>query len=265
MRICLWRPSDLVWGRLSTSVNQLGRALSQRQLEEAVCDPHLDAVLLELGIMAEDGLQVIQRAALADQARWRVIVIVPATPVAYRQLLGLLRSQIDVRIALEPLGGEAIVAATDGGIPALRPRCPDRLIAMVAPQLTDAASRIVIPALAVGYRRATLADLEGASGLSGRTLRGRLRRLGLPSPSRLLGLIVGCSVAFVCDQESVTLSVVAQRLGFETADELRKHLVRHTGHPPSQWRTHGFDNSVQRLVTRLNSVASVEGRPKTCG
>ncbi len=251
MRIGLWHPSDEIATILSKGANHLERAFSDRDIEEAMQDLRLDVVLLELGIKAMPALQVIERVAARGAVNRPIVVIVPATNVGYRQSLMLLRMRLDVRIVLATLGADALLDATASGSVTNRPRCVDRLSTLLAPRLTEASASILLPALTVGCRRSRIGELERASGMPGRTLRARVARLGFPRPSRLLGLVMGCSVAFQCDHDGPKLSVVAQRLGFETADELRIYLVRHTALTPSGWRALGFGGSAQQLGDRL--------------
>ena len=217
----------------------------------------MDVVLLELGTRATPALQVIERVAARGAANRPIIVIVPNTRLGYRQLLKLLLMELEIRIVLKTLAAESLFEAAALGSATHRRRCVDQLSSMLATRLDEASSSVLLPVLTVGCRRSRMSELERASGMPGRTLRARLTRLGLPRPSRLLAHVVGCNVAFHCEQDEPKLSVVAQRLGFNSADELRKHLVRHTALTPSEWRALGFSASVQRLVECLFSKESI--------
>lgn len=252
MRICAWRPSIEIVNHYIKDEDQLVRLSSESELERAIQDRHFDAVLLELGTDAMDAMRVVERAAVSGAVNRPIIAVVPSTAVAFRQLLCLLQFRLEVRIALKTL-------CDDVKLQVLKPEkgtiwlgCGDRMSAMLAPSLTIETSSIVLPAILVGCRRSKCSALEDACGLPGRTLRGGVARLRLPRPSRLLGLVMGSSVAFHTDEGFIKLSGVAQRLGFDTTDELRRYLVRRTSLTPSGWRSLGFGASVQLLADRFS-------------
>jgi AraC-like DNA-binding protein len=231
---------------------------SEAQLRDLLTDVRVVGIMISLGPQALRGVDLLIRTASKSGIRVPVIVDVPSSPLAFRQLVQLCRAGVQLRAALSFSGDNELretIRAVSSGV---HQSAAQYLVGCVAPALPPPVAPIVVPALLIGTRKANAGTLARATMLKGRTMRHRLSALGLPTATRLLGLVSGCHVAYETEVLGRSLRDAADDAGFGSEDELRTYLTRRTGLSPSAWRHRGISDSVRALQDQI-------GLPATCG
>jgi len=221
------------------------------ELLHVVRDNRVDAIVVPLGA---DGLEATEILRAVDTNRMELPPIIAnftTAPVSVDQAKQLTTAFSCVRLFFGVLGVTEMVAALDefrrGELQAR-----DYLVHTLVPEIDRQLGSLLIPAIVIGCRRSSTADLSKASGIHERTIRNRLKSAGLPGPTELLGLITGCRIAFDTNVNQLSISLSATRSGFATGDELRDFLKTRTGLPPSFWKRTGLNGSIALLRERLN-------------
>jgi hypothetical protein len=179
-----------------------------------------------------------------------VLADVPPNSLAFRHVVDLSRTISDFRVSLQQCGpGDLVreILKFDG----TQHRIRDVLVSELLPFVGQYLSAILVPVLVLGDQKTSPRTIATASGLSGRTIRHRLLSAGLPSPAKVLGLVVGCRVAYDTEVRNLSLAVVARAAGFGSEDALRDYLKVRTGLSPTRWRDAGFAKSLELVRSRL--------------
>lgn len=205
----------------------------------------LDGVVLGLGLDAiEVVVEITDRPLLG--AGEPVIAAVHPEPLALRQALALLQTDMAIRLSLLTMGRIALIAEvhrleTTGDL------ARDNLLKRVAPLIPLKLAHLLLPALVIGGQRASAGDLAEAAGLPERTLRQHLRQHDLPSPLKLLGIVAGTHQALYAEECLLSSAGAALRAGFTSSEEVRRYLKHRTGRSTAEWRGLGWGRSVQEL------------------
>ena len=209
---------------------------SSQQLERILAEGPVACIVLCLGENGEASMLVLRELVQRGHTLPPIIAECPHVPAAFSQLRTLLDFVRDVRVALQSLGA----AATDVEIERLRTRGPtarEHILNALLPSLSQEMFGLLLPAITVGCEKSRPICFERAARSSSRALRHRLTQLQLPAPLKLLGLLVGCRVAFETELHGMNIATAAVVCGFLSSDELRMYLKSRTKLAPTERNT----------------------------
>jgi len=220
---------------------------------------------------------------VADTSHAQLVLTEPldasGTPVA--DVIGLLRARaphlpVIAYSALTPASVRALIALATHGLHSLIIRgvddsrtsirravdnaivhaCEAQLWTSVMPLIPAAAHSTVQYCIEHSGQPISVAEIGRSVGLPERTLNARLRRAGLPSAQEVIGWCRLVRVACLLHDPSLTLEVVAARLGFSTPSAVNALVMRLTGTTPSSLRRAGATaRTVAALRDRFSRAA----------
>lgn len=180
-----------------------------------------------------------------------VVVTVNRDAFSYVQIVGLLRRGIDVRpLFFGPVSRGVADELTHSQTSRAREASRFLLQRLAAFLDTDTAC-LLLPALALGVSRTSVERVTAACPMPPRSVRARMRALGLPSVGTVLGHLTGFGVAYAAEAFFMTLRRASHELGFDTEESLRRHLKAWTGKSPTFWAQLGVSAALKHVSTSI--------------
>lgn len=232
-----------------------GRLLScstAAELAVALSAGRVDGVVTELRDVA--GTAIIDACARDDMVRVPMLVVLPLTPAAARDLLRLVSGGLNVTVVVRGVDNlERAVSALHSQtvFPDAKARILSALGGMAPPALLE----IVVGCVVVGTQRCRVSAVAVACGVSLRTLERRLATAHWPSGQRLLGSMLCLHSLWRLEELGWTTKRAAAAAGFRNPEVFANYAARHTGMRLRTLRNLGFGSFLNAFASQLARVA----------
>lgn len=254
-------PGWTIVGRLSIGEERLSlsRALGTAH-DVTFCSTSIDLIrqikarsprLVVLDVAAISGHELTALATLLRDQQLRVVARLPLSVGALRHAIALQRADCEAWLSLRSIDElQHCVARVLTG--AHDESARSEILSHLAHYVADARLCPLMAAVAVGETDPTVNRFARACGMPVRTFQSHVRRLGLPTPKRLLLWSVALHTAWRLERLDWSAKKAAIRSGYTSARALSNAVARLTARRASGLRrTHSFVSLLEQFTDTI--------------